>query len=292
MDTISIIIPTVNSPWLSFILALINQQIHNKPIEVLVIGLGSFGLIKSNEQVRFINTEKKVPPAVARNIGIREAKGEIICFLDDDCLPQTNWLDNLLKPYKDGKFVVGGSVAFPIHSFWTVCDSLAFFSDVLVGASSGWRAHLPSLNLSVHRSVFETVGLFDEDFPLPTGEDTELTQRIREAGYGLWFSSNAVIYHAAIRQNYFQVWKRAWNFGLSVGIKPSMQNLLHPSPIFKHWLMMFLTSIPRASIATIKTFQPRPNLLKYWPYIGGVWLSKLAWQWGAATALRRAEIRY
>lgn len=288
MNNISIIIPTVNSPWLSFILALIKQQIHNKPVEVLVIGLGSFG-IKPDKQIKFINTHDKVSPATARNIGIREAKGEILCFLDDDCLPQANWLDNLLKPHKSGKSVVGGSVAFPVHSFWTVCDSLAFFSDFLIGSSSGWRSHLPSLNLSMHRSVIENVGLFDENFPLPAGEDTEFTQRIREAGYGLWFTSTAVIYHAAIRANCLQVWKRAWNFGLSVGVRPSMQNILHPSPIFRHWLIMSLTSIPRASIATLKIFQYHPNLLKYWSYIGGVWLSKLVWQWGATTALYRVE---
>lgn len=36
---------------------------------------------------------------VARNTGLKSAKGEIIAFTDDDCLPDSGWLENLLKPY-------------------------------------------------------------------------------------------------------------------------------------------------------------------------------------------------
>ena len=286
MKTVSIIIPTVNSAWLPEILAALRAQTYNlAQVEVLVIGLDEAGVGQACEWAKFIDTREKIWPAAARNLGIQQAAGDFLIFLDDDCVPSSIWLERMLDPYDRGIKVIGGGVRFPTDDYWTVCDSIAYFADVLAENTAGWRDYLPSLNFSAHRTVFEAIGLFDEHLRL--GEDTELTLRLRQAGYQLWFAPDASVLHAPYRTSGRQIWQRAWATGKSITLNPRLYELLHPAPLFQHWLMIYLTAGPRALLATIKIFRQYPSLLKYWRFMPGVFLSKLAWQWGVASAFRQ-----
>lgn len=289
---VSIIIPTLNSPWLDQILTRLERQITTlDQVEVLVIGLDAAGVTGRFDWVTLINTGQKMAPAAVRNLGIRRARGEILCFLDDDCLPEPDWLAKLLAPFSQGAAVVGGSVTFPQDDYWTGCDSLAHFPDVLAETPSGPRDYLPSLNFSATRRVFRQVGAFDERFPHPAGEDTELTVRMRQAGFPLWFAAEAAVFHTARRSGLKQAWRRAWRFGEAVGVNPRMQSLLHRSPVFRQWLVIYLLAGPRALLATLRIFRHYPALQKYRRFGPGIFVSKLAWQLGAATALRQAHQR-
>jgi len=291
MKEISIIIPTVNSPWLDQVLTQLKKQLDDLGLaaEVIVAGLDQARVAAAKPWVTFLDTQEIVWPATARNLALKQAQGDILCFLDDDCIPQPNWLRNLLSPHQQGRPVVGGSVLFARPNYWTGCDTLAFFAPVLADVASGWRDYLPSLNLSLQRQVFEAVGGFDERFRV--GEDTQLSLRIRQAGYQLWFAAEAPVLHTAYRRNGRELWQRAWAAGQIVALDQRMQALLHPAPIFRHWLGITLTAIPRAMIATYRIFQHHPSLLQYWPFAVGVGLNKLAWQLGAAAALRRAKAK-
>lgn len=44
------------------------------------------------------NSTKKKSIAEQRNLGIENAKGDIIVFIDSNCIPSNNWLFELLKP--------------------------------------------------------------------------------------------------------------------------------------------------------------------------------------------------
>ena len=61
--------------------------------------------------IRFIHLKKQTYAGIARNIGVQNAKGKIIAFLDSDCVAKEYWLENLVKELINGDMsIVGGSI--------------------------------------------------------------------------------------------------------------------------------------------------------------------------------------
>lgn len=285
---ISIIIPTLNSRLIvQTLAALRNQQFDLTQVEVLVVGLDKLGLIKTDSLIKFVDTSTPVSPAVARNIGICAAAGELLCFTDADCIPEYDWLEKITKPLQNIDIsVVGGGVAFVSDNYWTLCDNLGWFYPFLTISPAGMRPLLPSLNLCVHRHVIETVGLFDESYPKPAGEDSEWTTRMRLAGFTLYFEPAAVVTHSPNRSDIRALWQHGYNYGrYSIKIRPDYMNFLKtPSYLRKWWLVLLLTPLMAFQISS-QIFRKNASLRHYlytWP---GIFLSKIAWCWGAAHSL-------
>lgn len=143
----------------------------------------------------------------ARNRAIREARGEIIVFGDDDILVEPDWLAQLTVPLlADGSTrrigAVGGEVVpvFPEGApdwvrGWH--EPLAFRQDV--GALD--PQHCPmGANLAFPRWVFDEVGGFNTKLDRTAdhcfcGGDREMIRRVRDAGYEVWFSPDASVQH-------------------------------------------------------------------------------------------------
>src|SRR3990170_6877912 len=111
----SVVIPNLNSPRIGEVLdALCRQEGVNGAYEILVVGRDRFGLVKQHEKkgekVRFLESERNLNPAEARNLGIRAARGRLVFFIDADCVPVERWMTTLLKTYSEGNPVVGGAV--------------------------------------------------------------------------------------------------------------------------------------------------------------------------------------
>jgi glycosyltransferase involved in cell wall biosynthesis len=51
--------------------------------------------------------EPKAGVCFARNTGVKEASGEIIAFIDDDCEATPTWLENIVKPLKEDESIAG-----------------------------------------------------------------------------------------------------------------------------------------------------------------------------------------
>lgn len=153
-------------------------------------GVAIRSFIESNRGISF-----------ARNRGIKEARGEWIASIDDDEVADPDWLMNLLTTAlsKDVR-CVGGRVELQLAQ-----DRIAAMSPVcrvLLGESAGKslqqrysRRLTPGAgNLLIHRSVFDEIGLYDEDLH-EGGEDTDLYRRMRRAGIEAWYTPDAVIRH-------------------------------------------------------------------------------------------------
>lgn len=135
-----------------------------------------------------------VGPAQKRNLAIRDGKGEILIFIDDDAYPGEDFLEILGKDFEDKNIVaVGGPAITPKESnFWQRVSGATFLSSLSGGFPERYRSvgkkrflvDWPSVNLSIRKNVFEELGGFAGDYW--PGEDTKL-------GFDLLTKKNTMI---------------------------------------------------------------------------------------------------
>jgi GT2 family glycosyltransferase len=285
---ISVVIPNLHSPLIDQTLdALHHQTIDLSQVEVLVVGLDGPGLVREDALVRFISTGTPATAAQARNIGIRQAQGEIICFTDADCVPAPDWLEKLLAPYTDpGISVVGGAMPLPAKGYWARCDALASAYEYLAFQPSGPRRQIPSLNLSARREALEDIGGFDEGFPHAAGEDDHLTVRMRRAGHTLWMATDALVEHIGWRRSARTVLGHTHLFGRNtIWLSPDMADFVRPPFFFRHWTLMLLVTPLLAAWITARMFLRQPALLRHLILAPGVYACEVAWCLGAVHTL-------
>jgi len=286
----SVIIPNLNSPLINDVLdALRSQTIQ--PREILIVGCDDAGRVREDEMVQMITTNKPVSPAVARNIGAQHARGDVLCYTDADCVARPDWITRLLERHAAGAEVVGGGVAVEHNHYWQLCDNVVAFTPFLETSKPGSRPYLPSLNFSIRRALMHQIGGFDERFPLAAGEDTDLSFRLRRAGYVLWFEPHAAVFHRHLRSSPGQLWRHLATFGRTyMEIYPDYPDLLG------NWRRINLsTGIPEVlrvigpALATcdlVERMIRYPQLRTYLPFSPGLLLGMLAWYDGAAVGLR------
>lgn len=203
---VSIIIPVYNDiENLKICLAALADQTYPKEhYEIIVVDNGSATpvaeSIPSDDRIRIL-LQTKPGPSPTRNAGLVAAKGEYLAFIDSDCIPYRDWLENgvnqLLRNPACG--LVGGRVDIfpkdpramtPVELYESV---YAYPTELNIK-----RHHfMPTCNLFTFRSVFDRVGPFDETFHLP--EDEEWCQRVYAQGYELIYADNVAIRHPARR---------------------------------------------------------------------------------------------
>ncbi len=175
--------------------------------------------------------EPTVGISFARTRGAMLAQGEWVVYLDDDCVPDPGWLENLL----DGTRVqpTPGVVAGAILPTWLCKLPSWFCSDYLAylslcnyhGPENGFWLDFPTqypltASSAYPRSLLIELGGFNPELGrrgdriLLWGEDTELNFRIQKAGYGLWYCPKAVVHHvipaARLEKEFFRS-RYYWN---------------------------------------------------------------------------------
>ena len=285
----SIVIPNLHSPRIGEVLdALCRQEgVDSAGYEILVIGRDMYGLVKKHEagdkRVRFLESERDLNPAEARNRGIKAARGKLIFFIDADCIAAPRWMATLLDGYKEGNPVVGGPIWFERDGFWVLCDNVAHFHDLLPDIGRGVNRHfmLATANMLIEKAILEKVGMFDESFP--RGQDFELSMKVRRAGYHLFFEPAAQIIHRPVRDTLGTVLKHSAGWARhSIRIRTKYKDTLNTPWFLFQPLMLRLLSPLIAAAVTAKIFVKHPSVRRYWYTAPVVFLTKLVWCWAAA----------
>lgn len=198
--------------------ALINQDYPNDEYEIIVVdGMSDDGTWEILEEIKKeiknenpsikIFRNPKENAAAGRNIGIKEARGDFIAFIDSDAVAHASWLKNIKETFEKVDAVgVGGPDLLPLDSIYKSIAIGRIMSSPLASGgglnpsvqhimSSGeaWVEHIPTCNLCLKKDVFEKVGYFDEDFV--KGQDLELNTRLVMAGYKLFHSPLIRVVH-------------------------------------------------------------------------------------------------
>ena len=103
---VSVVIPTYNRKDMlkECLESLFNQTYPKERYEIIVVNDGSTDGTEEvlNEYAKKAPcafkwfTQQNKGPCVARNLGVKNARGEIICFIDDDCVAEKKWIENLI----------------------------------------------------------------------------------------------------------------------------------------------------------------------------------------------------
>lgn len=138
-------------------------------------------------------------PAAARNAGAARAKGELLAFTDDDCMPAPGWLRALAERFGSaGDAMLGGRTvnALSDNPYSTTTQLVVEYVSRQYDPAAGGPEFFASNNLAVPAETFRAVGGFDASFPLAAAEDRELCARWRRGGGRLVYVPEALVLHA------------------------------------------------------------------------------------------------
>ena len=116
-------------------------------------------------------------PAAVRNIGWRRAKGELVCFLDDDVTVDPGWARAMLAAHEANPEAVLQGRTAPQPDEAPHQDA---FSRSRAVTELDWN--YPTCNIAYPRALLERLGGFDEAYRYASAEDTDLGWRAREVG--------------------------------------------------------------------------------------------------------------
>lgn len=197
--TISVVVPVFNGG--KTIRATIEHLFRQSlpPDEIIVVDDGSTDhtaevLCSFGDRIK-VHSKTNGGPASARNAGIRVATGTLIAFTDSDCLPDENWLEEIVKGFHSVIIGgVGGRVCGTLNSLIGDYVDLHRWMNPHC-AADGRVLYLVTANACFRSEVLAQANLFDERFRGAGGEDTELSIRLRSIGYEFAFVESAVVRH-------------------------------------------------------------------------------------------------
>lgn len=144
--------------------------------------------------VKLIHLEKRTDPGTARNIGITQARGEILAFIDSDCVAGYEWLQRMIQAHDSQYRVVGGAIenGNPETLISWVGYVIEFREFLPVGPPR-MVEHIPTCNISYKREVFTDYGGFRGEF-YPQ-EDLLYNWEIRQKGERILFDPAIRVAH-------------------------------------------------------------------------------------------------
>lgn len=154
--------------------------------------------IRHHSNLRFVSSYKPGVNA-AKNMGIYQARGDILLFLDDDCvLPDSKWLLRLkekLSEYPQACVLGGGYVLRDEKNLSNLCEAALINLYIEKNIQQGHltRALLGG-NAVYRRKVFTDIGCFD-DHMLYGGDETECNHRLLMHGEHLFYFGDISVYH-------------------------------------------------------------------------------------------------
>lgn len=198
----SVVIPTYQQPalLLKCLDALGRQKLPRDQFELIIVDDGNSPetatavalftrqLARSGGslEVRYLAQPDRRGSAAARNRGWRAARGRIIAFTDDDCLPEPEWLSAALTGFLRGAQIVTGQLRLMLPDGTVQYNPRTLNIDM---------SELISANCFCRKLALERVGGFEEAFDSSWREDSDLQFKFIRAGIPISKCPEAVVVH-------------------------------------------------------------------------------------------------
>lgn len=190
------------------------MQLHGEGHDALVIDNAPASdatrrVVQQFPRVRYVCEPTRGLNA-ARNRAMREARGDVVAFTDDDAVPEPAWLESLLTNFFDPRVLCVTGLTLPLELeteaqelFERHCPFERGFRRRVFDGQRDNPLHVGPVgagaNMALRKSVLARVGMFDErlDGGMPTrsGGDHDMFARILSSGYRIVYDPAAVSWH-------------------------------------------------------------------------------------------------
>ena len=181
-----------------------NRELYDRIVKRAIVDADE---VKGKVKVKVILNEKNLGLSESRNKGIKEAKGDVIAFFDDDAIADKNWIKELVKMYEAKEAIAAGGKILPEwvtkkpkflpgEYYWLIGATHKGFPEEVTEVRNTFGS-----NLSFKADVLKALGGFRSEMGvkgkgLLQGEETELCERMREKfGRGVVYNPDAIVYH-------------------------------------------------------------------------------------------------
>lgn len=173
-------------------------------LEVVVVDDGSLdpaavAEVARGHGARLLVNESNRGPSYSRNRAAQDAAGEILAFIDSDCMADRGWLRELVPFFSWEKVgAVGGRTISHygesrLDRYEEVSSPLDMGRHLTVESGGRSTFYVPTCNLLVRRSLYEELGGLRED--LLVGEDVDFCWRLRARGAYLVYMPGGLVRH-------------------------------------------------------------------------------------------------
>lgn len=259
---ITVVIPHLNQPqMLERCLASLADNTR-QPDEIIVVDNGSSTLPQVPKNVTLLQ-EKTPGPGPARNLGVAHAKGNVLAFIDADCLARFDWLEEAERAITRAE-ILGGDVriGYVNPAQLTVLEAYESIYAYRMKRYITEENFTGTGNMIVRRDVIDEVGPFAG---LSVAEDKDWGHRATAMGYRIVYVPRMRVYHPA-RRTFFELYAK-WDRQLAHEFA-----MINDASGKLHWLLKTaaMAVSPLFEMPRIATSRRVPNLVSRFKAFAGL----------------------